>query len=118
LGIPRVRSVGDRREFPFAYPHPMAWRGARPAAAITFTRGWSRVRCVMARESSYYAGGSRAGETSYRAQESALRYFQRLQNLAKRGLTGGDLLEVGCGFGYLLDLARPFLPAERARIFT
>src|SRR5262249_54960311 len=31
-----------------------------------------------------------------------------LVNLARRGLTGGDLLEIGCGYGYLLDEARLF----------
>jgi hypothetical protein len=61
------------------------------------------------REPSYYEGGeSGYADTSYAAQEFALRaMFQRLlQNLAKRGLTGGDLLEVGCGYGHLLDEAR------------
>jgi SAM-dependent methyltransferase len=31
-----------------------------------------------------------------------------LRNLVRRGLTGGDLLEVGCGYGFLLDEARPW----------
>ncbi len=63
------------------------------------------------RQSSYYEGGSCGyADTSYTAQESALRAtFQRLlHNLAERGLTGGDLLEIGCGYGYLLDEARSF----------
>lgn len=63
------------------------------------------------RESSYYEGGTCGyADTSYIAQESALRAtFKRLlHNLAKRGLTGGDLLEIGCGYGYLLDEARLF----------
>ena len=63
------------------------------------------------RESSYYEGGACGyADTSYTAQEFALRAtFKRLlQNLAKRGLTGGDLLEIGCGYGYLLDEARSF----------
>jgi len=63
------------------------------------------------RESSYYEGGACGyADTSYTAQEFALRAtFKRLlQNLAKRGLTGGDLLEIGCGYGYLLDEARLF----------
>jgi 2-polyprenyl-3-methyl-5-hydroxy-6-metoxy-1,4-benzoquinol methylase len=63
------------------------------------------------RESSYYEGGAcgYAG-TSYTAQEFALRAtFKRLlHNLARRGLTGGELLEIGCGYGYLLDEARSF----------
>ena len=63
------------------------------------------------RQSSYYEGGACGyADTSYTDQEFALRAtFKRLlQNLAKRGLTGGDLLEIGCGYGYLLDEARSF----------
>ncbi|HMF46914.1 MAG TPA: class I SAM-dependent methyltransferase [Candidatus Udaeobacter sp.] len=63
------------------------------------------------RQSSYYEGGTSGyADTSYTAQESALRAtFKRLMvNLARRGLTGGDLLEIGCGYGYLLDEARSF----------
>src|SRR6266536_703484 len=37
-----------------------------------------------------------------------LRRRRLRHNLAKRGLTGGDLLEIGCGYGYLLDEARLF----------
>jgi SAM-dependent methyltransferase len=61
------------------------------------------------RQPSYYEGGACGyADTSYTAQESALREtFKRLlRNLARRGLTGGNLLEIGCGYGYLLDEAR------------
>lgn len=61
------------------------------------------------RQSSYYEGGTCGyADTSYTAQEAALRATFKclLNNLAKRGLTGGDLLEIGCGYGYLLDEAR------------
>jgi SAM-dependent methyltransferase len=63
------------------------------------------------RQWSYYEGGTSGyADTSYTAQESALRAtFKRLlANLARHGLTGGDLLEIGCGYGYLLDEARSF----------
>ena len=63
------------------------------------------------RQPSYYEGGACGyADTSYTAQESALRAtFKRfLHNLADRRLTGGTLLEVGCGYGYLLDEARPY----------
>src|SRR5437868_2972430 len=70
------------------------------------------------RAGSYFEGGASGyADTSYLAQERALRAtFKRLlRNLAKRRLTGGDLLEVGCGYGYLLDEARSFF---RRRIGT
>lgn len=45
--------------------------------------------------------------------------FRRLlQNLTKRGLTGGHLLEVGCGYGYLLDEARPFFSSRTGTDFS
>jgi 2-polyprenyl-3-methyl-5-hydroxy-6-metoxy-1,4-benzoquinol methylase len=59
----------------------------------------------------YFEGGkSGYSDTSYQMQEHALRAtFRRLMcNLQKRNLTGGALLEVGCGFGYLLDEAKDF----------
>ena len=72
------------------------------------------------RESSYYEGGACGyADTSDTAQETlALRAtFKHLsRNLAKRGLTGGDLLEIGCGYGYLLDEARSFLDVALGRI--
>ena len=57
----------------------------------------------------YFEGGqSGYSDTSYAMQERSLRStFRRLlRNLQKRNLTGGSLLEVGCGYGYLLDEAR------------
>jgi SAM-dependent methyltransferase len=59
----------------------------------------------------YFEGGhSGYSDTSYALQERALRStFKRLmRNLQKRGLTGGALLEVGCGYGYLLEEAKEF----------
>jgi 2-polyprenyl-3-methyl-5-hydroxy-6-metoxy-1,4-benzoquinol methylase len=63
------------------------------------------------RQPSYYEGGACGyADTSYTAQEAALRAtFKRLlHNLAKRGLASGDLLEIGCGYGYLLGEGRSF----------
>jgi SAM-dependent methyltransferase len=56
----------------------------------------------------YYALGDQAGYADYAIQEPALRAtFARVMGvLARRGLAHGSLLEVGCGFGYLLDEAR------------
>lgn len=57
-----------------------------------------------------YFSGSKQGYSDYLAQESALRatFSRLLKNLSLRGKTGGDLLEIGCGYGYLLDEARPY----------
>jgi SAM-dependent methyltransferase len=119
-GCPLCQS--DRREFPFCLsgPYGVARCGACGLYYL-YPRLIESAMQAIYRESSYYAGGeSGYGETSYRAQESALRAtFQRLlQNLAKRGLTGGDLLEVGCGYGYLLDLARPFFARRTGTDFS
>jgi SAM-dependent methyltransferase len=59
------------------------------------------------RSGEYYEGGE-AGYGSYRLQEAALRAtFRRVvRNLVARGFAGGDLLEIGSGFGFFLDEAR------------
>ena len=61
------------------------------------------------RDGSYFEGTD-CGYTSYLEQEKTLRLtFRRLlKNLARKGLTGGSVLEVGCGLGFFLDEARPF----------
>ena len=102
----------DRREFPFRLGEP--YRVARCIECglhYLYPRFIESAMQEVYRESSYYKGGACGyADTSYAAQEFALRAtFKRLlRNLAKRGLTGGDLLEIGCGYGYLLDEARSF----------
>jgi 2-polyprenyl-3-methyl-5-hydroxy-6-metoxy-1,4-benzoquinol methylase len=102
----------DRREFPFLLNGP--YRVARCTACGLHYLSPRLIETAMQevyRQSTYYEGGSCGyADTSYTAQEAALRAtFQRLlHNLAGRGLTGGDLLEIGCGYGYLLDEARSF----------
>lgn len=61
------------------------------------------------RNDSYFKGDA-VGYSNYNEQEGALRAtFRRLMgNLEKRAITGGSLLEIGCGYGYLLDEARPY----------
>ncbi len=69
----------------------------------------------------YFQGGeSGYSDTSYFEQESALRATFRslLRNLQKRGMTGGDLLEIGCGYGYLLDEARTLFRRRVATEFS
>jgi 2-polyprenyl-3-methyl-5-hydroxy-6-metoxy-1,4-benzoquinol methylase len=55
-----------------------------------------------------YFGDGPVGYESYIDQEQSLREtFRHLMvNLKRYGLTGGKLLEVGCGYGFLLDEAR------------
>jgi SAM-dependent methyltransferase len=100
----------DRREFPFRLHDP--YRVARCTAcglSYLYPRLVESAMQEAYRQSSYYEGGACGyADTSYIAQEPALRTtFKRLlHNLARRRLTGGDLLEIGCGYGYLLDEAR------------
>ena len=59
------------------------------------------------RSGEYFEGVTGLGYSSYLAQEPTLRLtFQRaLDELARRGLTGGRLLEIGCAYGFFLDEA-------------
>jgi SAM-dependent methyltransferase len=61
----------------------------------------------------YFEGGE-SGYASYGGQEAGLRRtFRRLlRQLARHGLTGGSLLEVGCGYGFFLDEAAPYFDAR------
>jgi 2-polyprenyl-3-methyl-5-hydroxy-6-metoxy-1,4-benzoquinol methylase len=55
----------------------------------------------------YFEGGQ-MGYESYVEQESALRatYRRLVRQLSRAGFAGGRLLEVGCGYGFLLEEAR------------
>jgi SAM-dependent methyltransferase len=79
-----------------------------------------RLRADVA--SSYYVsdeyfGGGAAGYDDYHAQERSLRAGFRalLAKLQALGVTGGRLLEIGSGYGYFLDEARPYF-AERVGV--
>lgn len=104
--------TSNHRQFPFRLHG--SYRVARCTACglhYLYPRLTEAAMQEVYRESSYYAGGACGyADASYSAQETALRAtFKRLlRNLARRRLTGGDLLEVGCGYGYLLDEARSF----------
>jgi len=60
----------------------------------------------------YFDGGDglNEGYSDYSEQEKSLRptFSRFLKLLSDRGMTGGSLLEVGCGYGYLLDEATPY----------
>jgi 2-polyprenyl-3-methyl-5-hydroxy-6-metoxy-1,4-benzoquinol methylase len=51
-----------------------------------------------------------SGYTDYSSQEESLRRtaHRLLIQMSKRSMTGGELLEVGCGYGYFLAEARTF----------
>ena len=68
------------------------------------------MRRAYAKDDYFEGGQSGYSDTSYALQERALRAtFKRLmRNLQMRNLTGGALLEVGCGYGYLLEEAKDF----------
>ena len=102
----------ERREFPFRLSDP--YTVARCTTCEFYYLYPRLVEGAMQeayRQPSYYEGGACGyADTSYPMQESALREtFKRLlHNLANHRLTGGTLLEVGCGYGYLLDEARTY----------
>jgi SAM-dependent methyltransferase len=102
----------DRREFPFRLHDPYSVaRCTTCGFYYLYPRVIEGAMQEAYRQPSYYEGGACGyTDTSYTAQESALRAtFKRLlHNLADRRLTGGTLFEVGCGYGYLLDEARPY----------
>ena len=112
----------EERQFPFRLHKP--YSVARCTACgvhYLYPRLIESAMQEAYRESSYYEGGACGyADTSYTAQESALRAtFKRLlRNLARHGLTGGDLLEVGCGYGYLLDEAAFFFDGRVGTDFS
>ncbi len=57
----------------------------------------------------YFSSGP-AGYDDYSRQERSLRSTFRavLNRMAQKGMTGGAVLEIGCGYGYFLQEAKPF----------
>ena len=101
-----------RRDLAFRLREPY---GVARCAACGFHYLYPRLAESAIREayqqSTYYEGGICGyADASYADQEAALRATFKclLNNLSKQGLTGGDFLEVGCGFGYLLDEATSY----------
>lgn len=67
-----------------------------------------------------YFSGETHGYDNYADQETALRstFSRLLKTLAQHKMTGGRLLEVGCGYGYLLDEARGFFDYRAGTDFS
>ncbi|MEY2934768.1 MAG: hypothetical protein RL033_5517 [Pseudomonadota bacterium] len=57
---------------------------------------------------SYFDGGQHDGYADYQGSEATLRseFARTLDVLARHGLRGGNLLELGCAYGYFLEEAR------------
>ena len=109
----------EAREFPYELSE--GYRVARCQKCgvhYLYPRLTEETMQLVYQDSAYYQGGEAGyADTSYFDQESALRatFKSLLRNLQRRGATGGDLLEVGCGYGYLLDEARSYF---RQRVGT
>jgi len=73
-------------------------------------------------DDTYFEGsnGLSEGYSDYALQEKPLRAtFRRfLSRMSDMGITGGSLLEVGCGYGYLLQEARPYFDRLVATDFS
>jgi SAM-dependent methyltransferase len=68
----------------------------------------------------YYDESSAEGYADYAVQRKALgaTFARLMKNLKRRGLTGGSLLEVGCGFGFLLAAAEPYFERRHGTDFS
>lgn len=106
-----VCSSDDRStEFTFEKPYTVVVCG-QCRMYYLFPRLTELAMLQFYEQDSYFQGGlSGYSDTGYSDQENALRStFRRLmKRLAERKYTGGDLLEIGCGYGYLLEEARPY----------
>jgi len=78
-----------------------------------------RAALKLYKNGNYYKG-QESGYSNYFLQESALRatFRKLLQNLKKRNIYGGSLLEVGCGYGYLLEEANGFFEYRAGTDFS
>ena len=103
---------GDRREVRYGgFGEFKIVRCSDCSVHYLFPRLTETAMQAAYRSGEYFAGGELGyADSSYAEQEPALRAtFRRLlRNLEKHQLTGGDLLEIGCGYGFLLDEARGF----------
>ena len=73
-------------------------------------------------DDTYFEGGDglNEGYNDYAEQEKSLRptFKRMLKHLDKKGMLGGRLLEVGCGYGYLLDEAKGYFDYRMGTDFS
>jgi 2-polyprenyl-3-methyl-5-hydroxy-6-metoxy-1,4-benzoquinol methylase len=110
---------GERRENVYVFPPYAVARCLRCGLWYLHPRlGEEGMRACYV-DDAYFEGGE-AGYSSYQAQEATLRPTFRafLQELSRRGMTGGRLLEVGCAYGFFLDEARGFFDHRRGTDYS
>jgi hypothetical protein len=93
-----------------------AWCNVWSANFRYLSPRWREAEMLTAyADPNYFKGGGEYGysrqQGSYLDQELSLRLtFKRfIQQLQQHGMTGGHLLEIGCGYGFLLEAAAPLL---------
>jgi 2-polyprenyl-3-methyl-5-hydroxy-6-metoxy-1,4-benzoquinol methylase len=99
----------ERRENVYAFP-PFAVARCRSCRLWYLSPRLTEPLMQASYADDTYFEGGEAGYSSYQAQEATLRpTFRRfLQELSRRGMTGGRLLEVGCAYGLFLEEAQGF----------
>lgn len=110
---------GERRENVYVFP-PFAVARCRDCGLWYLHPRLAEESMRACYEDDAYFEGGTAGYSSYQAQESTLRpTFRRfLGELARRGMTGGRLLEVGCAYGFFLDEAKGFFDPRRGTDYS
>lgn len=105
--------AGDPRDSPYAQEPFRVVRCRECRLWYLSPRLTAKATDALYRDDDYFAGDE-AGYADYVSQERSLRRtFRRLlRRLQAMGATGGRLLEVGSGLGYLLDEARPYFEAR------
>ena len=114
---------GSTSRVAYCWPYPSCYRVVRCESCGFYflsPRPTEAAMLSVYQHNGYYDDAWKDGYEDYSRQETALRLtFRRLmKTLNRQGLTGGSLLEVGCGFGFLLDEARPWFNSRHGSDFS